>query len=88
LKNLENLQIFLQSLPPEKFTKQILEAEIKKYIESNNLKTGEVLWPLRVALTGAEASPGPFEIMDAFAVLPNGKEIILKRINKATEALF
>ncbi len=88
LKNLEALQIFLQAMPIEKFTKEILETEIKKHIETNGLKTGEVLWPLRVALTGLQASPGPYEIMDAFGSLKDGKELILKRISKATEALF
>jgi glutamyl-tRNA synthetase len=81
LNNLEKLQEFLRADPPT-------EAAIKKFIEDSGMKTGEVLWPLRVALTGLEASPGPFEIMDAFMVLPTGKEIILKRISKAAEALF
>lgn len=88
MKNLESLQIFLQSLPAGKFRKEVLDAEIKKFIETSKLKTGEVLWPLRVALTGLKASPGPFEIMDAFGALPTGKELILKRINKAVESLF
>jgi len=39
---------------------------------------GEVLWPLRVALSGQKASPGPFEIM---AVL--GKRETLRRIRLA-----
>lgn len=81
LKNLEKLQQFLQANQPT-------EIAIKKFIADNNLKTGEVLWPLRVALTGLDASPGPFEIMDAFGILPDGKEIILKRINQAAEVLF
>jgi glutamyl-tRNA synthetase len=88
LKNLEELQAFLQTLDPEKFNKTYLEEKIKALIKSKNLKTGEVLWPLRVALTGLDASPGPFEIMDAFGVLDNGKEIILKRVNQAIEKLF
>ena len=88
LKNLESLQSMLQALPPEKLKKEALEAAIKKFIEDNQLKTGEVLWPLRAALTGLEASPGPFDIVDAFSTLPNGKEIVLKRINKAIELLF
>ena len=88
LKNLEKLRELVQSLPKDVFQKENLEAEIKKFIESNELKTGEVLWPLRAALSGVEASPGPFEIMDAFGVLPNGKEIILQRISKASEKLF
>ena len=88
MKSLNALQVFLQSLPPDQFKKETLETEIKKFIESSGLKTGEVLWPLRVALSGLEASPGPFEIMDAFGVLPNGKEIILSRVNKASDKLF
>ena len=40
--------------------------------------TGELLWPLRVALSGQKASPGPFEIMEIL-----GKEKTLKRIKEA-----
>ena len=40
--------------------------------------TGELLWPLRVALSGQKASPGPFEIMEVL-----GKEKTLKRIKEA-----
>ena len=79
-ENLEKLHEFLQSNEPT-------EANIKKFIEAEGLKNGEVLWPLRVALTGLDASPGPFEIMEAFSVLPNGKEIILSRIEKALKSL-
>jgi glutamyl/glutaminyl-tRNA synthetase len=68
-------------------TNEIGEEPIKQFIQDNNLRTGDVLWPLRVALTGMEASPGPFEIMDAFMVLPNGKETILDRIKKAFSIL-
>jgi len=39
---------------------------------------GETLWPLRVALSGQSASPGPFEIMNIL-----GKEESLKRIEIA-----
>jgi nondiscriminating glutamyl-tRNA synthetase len=88
LKSLNALQVFLQSLTPDQFKKETLETEIKKFIETNGLKTGEVLWPLRVALSGLDASPGPFEIMDAFGVLPNGKEIVLSRVSKGLEKLF
>ncbi len=41
---------------------------------------GEVLWPLRVALSGSKASPGPFEIM---AVI--GKDESVRRISLARE---
>lgn len=39
---------------------------------------GSVLWPLRVALTGKKASPGPFEILAVML-----KETALKRIKAA-----
>lgn len=41
---------------------------------------GYLLWPLRVALTGKEASAGPFEIAEIL-----GKEKTLKRIKEAKE---
>lgn len=88
IKNLNALQELIQSLTAEQIEKSFLEARIKKLVEQEKLNNGEVLWPLRVALSGVKASPGPFEIMDALGVLPNGKEIILRRINKAVEKLF
>ncbi|OHA08796.1 MAG: hypothetical protein A3B37_00380 [Candidatus Sungbacteria bacterium RIFCSPLOWO2_01_FULL_59_16] len=39
---------------------------------------GVLLWPLRVALSGRKASPGPFEIMDAM-----GKGRSIQRIDTA-----
>ncbi len=43
---------------------------------------GAVLWPLRAALSGKEASPGPFEIMEIL-----GKEESLNRIALAIKRL-
>ncbi|MBU2635357.1 glutamate--tRNA ligase [Patescibacteria group bacterium] len=43
---------------------------------------GEILWPLRVALTGKEASAGPFEIAEIL-----GKEKTLNRLKEAKELL-
>jgi len=43
---------------------------------------GELLWPLRVALSGKEASPGPFEIMEVL-----GKEETLGRLEIALKKL-
>ncbi len=77
---LEKLHEFLKANPTD-------EATIKQFIADQNLKIGEVLWPLRVALSGLDASPGPFEIMEAFMVLPDGKHRILNRIEKALAKL-
>lgn len=43
---------------------------------------GEVLWPLRVALSAKKASPGPIEILDAL-----GNEEALRRIQIAIQKL-
>ena len=43
---------------------------------------GSVLWPLRVALTGRKASPGPFEVMEILGVKES-----LARVRTAIEKL-
>lgn len=43
---------------------------------------GEYLWPLRVALSGRKASPGPYELMSAL-----GKKDSVTRITEAAEKL-
>ena len=43
---------------------------------------GEVLWPLRFALTGREKSPDPFTVASTI-----GKEATLRRILAAITAL-
>lgn len=55
--------------------KEILE---KNLLEAAGDKRGDLLWPLRVALTGEQKSPSPFEV--AWAL---GKEESLKRIKAA-----
>lgn len=59
----------------------------KAYIETTLFaaageKRGDFLWPLRVALTGAQKSPSPFEVLFVL-----GKEISLQRINQALSLL-
>lgn len=51
----------------------------KNYPEKNK---GFLLWPLRVALSGKQASASPFEIIEII-----GKEVALKRINEAISLL-
>jgi len=43
---------------------------------------GELLWPLRVALSGKEASAGPFDILSIL-----GREKSLNRIKSAKKLL-
>ena len=59
-----------------------LENSIKNSIKIENQQMGEILWPLRVALSGREKSPSPFEII---AIL--GIEEAIKRIEYAIQNL-
>jgi len=59
-----------------------LENSIKNSIKIENQQMGEILWPLRVALSGREKSPSPFEII---AIL--GIEESIKRIEYAIQNL-
>jgi glutamyl-tRNA synthetase len=68
------------------FSRENLETAIKQFIAQNNYDNGSVLWPLRVALTGQEKSPGPFEVC-ACLVLGLGKIEILARIQTAIKKL-
>ncbi|MGA2666769.1 MAG: glutamate--tRNA ligase [Patescibacteria group bacterium] len=72
-----------QYLSAEKdFGRDSLEKLLRAIAQKNNLKSGEVLWPIRVALTGKEASPGTFEVLEAL-----GKEESLTRIKLALDML-
>ncbi len=73
-KNLKILEEVL--LKTEDFDQKSLEQTIAPLREKYG--TGELLWPLRVALSGQKASPGPFEIMEIL-----GKEKTLQRIKEA-----
>ena len=65
------------------FNQKNLEKILFKEAErAKNKDKGRLLWPLRVALTGLEASPGPFEILEIL-----GKNESIKRIEAAIKKL-
>ena len=60
---LDGVGKFISNLSVNDFSSlQLLETSIKRYIEENKLNNGNVLWPLRVSLSGQVASPSPFEM--------------------------
>ncbi len=59
-----------------------LDRTLRALAERQGMKPGNLLWPIRVALTGLPASPGTFEVLEVL-----GKETSLKRINHALELL-
>ncbi len=79
-ENLLKVQEIIRSTLLNEFTLKELEAHIMPFADTAG--RGEVLWPLRVALSGKEKSPGPFEIMDVV-----GKDESLRRIEIAIKKL-
>jgi len=69
----------LSSIEEKSFNKEILEKLLLREAEEMPDR-GYLLWPLRVALTGKQASAGPIDIA---AVL--GKEKTVQRIKEAIE---
>lgn len=79
-KSLEDAEGLIGSIPEKKFTMAELEPQLFEL--ANRTGRGEFLWPLRVALSGREASPGPLELMEVL-----GKEESLRRVHHALELL-
>ncbi len=55
---------------------------LMKVIEKLGVKNGQLLWPLRVALTNEQYSPGTFELLHLM-----GKELSLKRLKGALDKI-
>ena len=66
----------------ETWTEDEIKESLLKTVENLGVKNGQLLWPLRAALTGSQFSPGAFEVA---AVL--GKPESLKRIKIALAKL-
>jgi glutamyl-tRNA synthetase len=77
VKSLDRLEKVLSKIKNEDWTKENLEKSLMPEAEKIGDR-GKLLWPLRVALTGKEASAGPFEIAEIL-----GKEKTIKRIKEA-----
>jgi len=79
-EKLQFLAAELEKVPDENWTRSALEQFIKGLIEAEKFDSGAVLWPMRVALSGQEKSPSPFEIAEVL-----GKEETVERIKLAVE---
>jgi len=77
-KNLQLIYDELEKMDEKNFTKDNLLEIINKLKEKTGLGTGELLWPMRISLSGLKNSPGPFEIAEVL-----GKEKALRRISAA-----
>jgi glutamyl-tRNA synthetase len=59
------------------FSPASLEEHLRKFAKENDIKTGEIIHPLRLALTGITISPGIFELMETL-----GKNAVTERVLK------
>jgi glutamyl-tRNA synthetase len=81
--NLINIKNYLTELGPEEWLSALkIKEKTIKWIKLNGKSNQEMLWPLRVALSGLEKSPDVFDI--AYAL---GKGKTLSRIDNAINSL-
>lgn len=80
---LEHMAALVETFDDATFSAvDLLESAVKEYITHEGLQNGNVLWPLRVALSGQEKSATPFETLWVL-----GKETSLERLRHAITAL-
>ena len=86
--NQEKSLTVLQEMKPlleahEDYTNDALYEVLQEYAAANGYKTGFVIWPVRIALSGKQVTPaGATEIMEVL-----GKEESLKRLTLGIEKL-
>jgi len=66
----------------DKWETDTLQEALSSVVAENSLTNGDVFWPVRVALSGAEKSPSPVELLVAL-----GKDESTKRIEAALEKI-
>ena len=81
-KGLELLCEFIDKNISVNVSEKDLEEEVIAWIDKEDLGRAEILWPMRVALTGRENSQGPFEVFTAL-----GNNDSLKRLREAINKL-
>jgi len=77
---LNKLVNILNDIEEESFNKDIIKEKIWPF--ADEVGRGDILWPMRYALSGQEKSPDPFQLAEIF-----GKKETLARISLAVEKL-
>lgn len=81
-KILPELAELLSTISVHDWIKEKLEAKTGEWLKEREYSVGSVFWPLRVALSGQEKSPGPFEIAEVL-----GKQETINRLQLAMSRL-
>ncbi len=76
LKRLDKMREILSGLKDDDFGKDEIKTALWSYAEEEG--RGQILWPLRYALSGKDKSPDPFQLASIL-----GKEETVKRIQEA-----
>ncbi len=79
-RRLDQVKALLEKLPEETWTSERIKEAVWEYAESEG--RGQVLWPVRYALSGREKSPDPFTIAGII-----GKHETERRIAHASKLL-
>ena len=79
-KSLELSLSVLEKIDEKSFNIDAITTELMPVADEKG--RGDILWPLRVALSGLEKTPGPIEILEVL-----GKKEALRRINLAIDKL-
>ncbi|MDD5071695.1 MAG: glutamate--tRNA ligase [Patescibacteria group bacterium] len=74
-KNLGEVYEQLEKISENSWTNNSIEDALISYIKSREAKVGDYLWPMRVALTGRQASPGPFDVAEVLDKIETLKRI-------------
>lgn len=77
-EKLQEVLVFFETLEDGDWKTETLEEKTKTWIVEKGYGVGDVLWPVRVALSGKKNSPSPFEIANVL-----GREKTLQRIADA-----
>jgi len=80
--NLRETYAALEKIPDGNWTNDSIEDAMMSHIKAKQGGAGDYLWPMRAALTGRKASPGPFDVAEVL-----GKKESLARINFAMEKI-
>ncbi|MDD4332848.1 MAG: glutamate--tRNA ligase [Patescibacteria group bacterium] len=81
-ENFDQVYKVLEKIPDDSWTNNSIGDALMSHIQAVGGKNGDYLWPMRAALTGREASPGPFDVAEVL-----GKEKSLERIKEGLERL-
>lgn len=81
-KALEVSLSLFESIDTSQWTEETLKEQCLQKVQELGWKNGQLLWPIRVALTGEQFSPGAFEVA---AVL--GKETSMQRVKRGLQKI-